>query len=293
MPVSHHATTRTARVRGMAFWQPRATTLALLDTVRSIRGGRRFAAASAADTSRIRRGRARRGGYVEFDAIRDDGANIQTKMGWDSAADLIATWRNDVANFRLDREQNQPHRLLVVVEAAGMAPMVAALTAPYSIPVIASGGFDSTTAKYRLAVTLGEYDGLTEILHIGDHDPSGVHMFTAIVEDVEQFIADLGLPGAVLFTRLAVTPEQVAALGLPTMPPKVGDNRSFQGETTQAEAIPPDALARIVTTAVTDRLDHAAYSAVLARETRIRAGLADTLDRLLGGTDNDHHGDDT
>jgi hypothetical protein len=80
----------------------------------------------------------------------------------------------------------------------------------------------------------------------------------------------------VLFTWLAMTPEQVAALGLPTSLPKVGNNRSCQGENVQAGA-----MARIVTTAITDRLDHAAFGAVLGREARIRAELTATLDRLL------------
>jgi hypothetical protein len=35
------------------------------------------------------------------------------------------------------------------------------------------------------------------------------------------------------------------------------------------------------TDAITDRLDNAVYAPVLARESRIRAGLADMLDWLL------------
>ena len=123
------------------------------------------------------------------------------------------------------------------------------------------------------------------MLHIGDHDPSGVHLFSSMAEDVDALIRDLGLPGEALFTRLAVTPEQVAELGPPTAPPKANDHRSFEGETTQAESIPPDVLAQIVTDAITDRLDPAAYAAVLARESAIREGLVVTLDRLLGDDD--------
>jgi len=32
---------------------------------------------------------------------------------------------------------------------------------------------------------LAEHDRPTEVLHIGDHDPSGTHMFLAFLEDVE------------------------------------------------------------------------------------------------------------
>jgi hypothetical protein len=48
-----------------------------------------------------------------------------------------------------------------------------------------------------------------------------------------------------VFTRLAVTPAQITELELSTAPAKEIDRRSFAGETTQVEAIPPDVLAAI------------------------------------------------
>jgi hypothetical protein len=80
---------------------------------------------------------------------------------------------------------------------------------------------------------------------------------------------------------LAVTPAQVRALNLPTAPAKATDRRSFEGATVQCETIPPDELARIVTAAITARLDRVAYESVLQREKRIRARLTERLDHLL------------
>jgi hypothetical protein len=52
----------------------------------------------------------------------------------------------------------------------------------------------------------------------------------------------------------------------------------------QAEAIPPNVLARIVTDAVTERIDHVALNKVLARERRCRNWLTHQLDHIdLGG----------
>ena len=175
-------------------------------------------------------------------------------------------WKNSDSN----RQQGQPRHRLVMVEAAGMKPMIEAITGDYSIPVIPSGGFDSLTVKHDLAEALGDYDAV-EILHIGDRDPSGVHVFSSAAEDIRALAIGLGFDTDIRFTRLAVTPEQVAELGLPTAPPKEKDKRSFDGnETTQAEAIPPDVLAQIITDAIIERLDHGAYAAVLAREASIR-----------------------
>jgi hypothetical protein len=70
-------------------------------------------------------------------------------------------------------------------------------------------------------------------------------------------------------------------MSLPTAPAKETDRRSFTGETVQAEAIPPDALAGIVRTAIETRLEGAAYAAVLAEEETTRLTLTKRLRPLL------------
>jgi hypothetical protein len=77
--------------------------------------------------------------------------------------------------------------------------------------------------------------------------------------------------------KLLVTPEQIDELGLPTAPAKETDRRSFEGETTQVEAIPPDILVEIIRSTVTSRLDEAADEAVLAEEERTREQFRQTL----------------
>jgi hypothetical protein len=292
----------TTRVRGLAHWEPRAATLALLDTVSSVLTEYLdylpmtirqifYRLVGAHDYPKDERAyqrlietlnRARRDMRIPFSAIRDDGADIQITLGWDSDADLINAWRNSASTFRLDRQHGQPHRLLVMIEAAGMKPIIETVTADYSISVIPSGGFDSLTVKHDLADALGVYTAV-EILHIGDHDPSGVHVFSSAAEDIQALAVGLGLghDTDIRFTRLAVTPEQVATLNLPTAPPKEKDRRAFEGETTQAEAIPPDVLAQIITDAIEQRLDRKAYNSLLKREARIRNQLIERLDRLL------------
>jgi hypothetical protein len=218
--------------------------------------------------------RARRAALISFDAIRDDDTDIRTALGWDSPAEMLEAWLAMAETFRLDRQEGQPVRRIIMVEAAGMRPQIETGADDYGVPVISSGGFDSLTAKYALARALGTYDCETEVLQIGDYDASGEHLFSSLAEDVLQLIEDLGLPGKVRFTRLAVTPSQIAKLGLLTAPPKATDRRSFSGEgTVQAEAIPPDELARIVRDAITSNLNEGALRRVLAREKNIRKRL--------------------
>ncbi len=156
----------------------------------------------------------------------------------------------------IDRQQGQPRRLVVWCEAAGMAPQLQAICAPYSVPVFSSGGFDSVTAKHNIAHEFASL-GSVVVLHIGDHDPSGVHVFGALDEDVSAFLLELG--GVAEFVRLAVLPEHIKAFHLPTAPPKATDRRNFHGATVQAEALPPDQLAATVQQAIEARFDQQAY----------------------------------
>ena len=70
-----------------------------------------------------------------------------------------------------------------------------------------------------------------------------------------------------------MTPEQIAALNLPTVPPKTTDKRAFRGETCQVESIAPDALATILENAIKERLDPSAYYRVLVQEREERERL--------------------
>lgn len=159
-----------------------------------------------------------------------------------------------------------------------MAPQLARIAGTYDIPVISSGGFESVTEKHRFARDLAADDLPAEVLHIGDHDPSGAHLFISLAEDVSAFAERWG--GEINFVRLAVTPDLVEALALPTAPPKPSDNRAFRGETCQAEAIAPDVLADIVREAIVTRIDVNAYGAVLRREDQERRQIMRVLSRL-------------
>lgn len=221
--------------------------------------------------------RARRAQMIEMDDIRDDGLRKVTPHGWESESAILSTFRSYGSRFRLNRQQGQPVHLMVWCEAGGMLPQLAAYCEDYGVPVLSSGGFDSVTTKHNFARDACEFDAV-EILHIGDHDPSGVHMCSSLDEDLSAFVSYYG--GHIEVTRLAVTPAQIQAMGLPQAPPKRTDNRAFSGLTTQAEAIPPRRLRDIVQDALSDRIDDEIFQDTLAEEEEIRLSLTTKLARL-------------
>ena len=218
--------------------------------------------------------KARRARHIPMEDIRDDGFNEISNGGWSSESGLIDTFKRSAERFRLNRQDGQDTHIMLWCEAAGMAPQLGSAAHDYGVSVLSSGGFDSLTTKHDMANKISSYNDV-EILHIGDHDPSGVHICSSLDEDLRAFVDYYG--GNVAVARLAVTPEQVRDMGLPTAPPKTADRRSFSGQTTQAEAIPPRRLREIVVDAIEDRIDRDIYDNVLVQEEEIRGSLAERL----------------
>lgn len=292
---------RTTRPRGFAEWSPRAESLELLDNVRAVLAAYRqylpvsirqifyrLVATTGLDKTERSYGnladmlvRARRAGLISWDDIRDDGYQRSRFTAWDDPADWTRAVLASARQYRRDRQIGQPRRLVLWCEAAGMVPQLERVATPFSVPVVSSGGFDSVTAKHQLAREFVAA-GRTTVLHLGDFDPSGLHMFSSLDEDVRAFVDALSDPDSVRFERLAVTPDQIDELGLPRSPVKKTDRRSFAGAgTVQAEAIPPDRLARIVEDAISDRIDREIFADVLSSEQEERDGLVRRVSSIL------------
>jgi len=221
--------------------------------------------------------KSRRAKVIDMDAVWDDGFTNQIPNFFGSANHFLDSVKSSARLLRLDRQAGQARRLALWCEASGMVPQLQRIADPFGIGVYSSGGFDSVTGKHQIAQLWT--DKPVTVLHIGDHDPSGVHCFSSLAEDVASFADHYG--GDVQFVRLAVTPGQAAFYKLEAAPPKPTDRRRFDGaETWQAEALDPRDLADIVRGAIETRLDRAAYERVLEDEAVARLAV---LDRLSPG----------
>lgn len=271
------------RPRGFASWRPQGDAMALLDDVEAVLEAfrsflpltirqifyRLVATTGFPKTEKAYKrlgqvlNRARRAGLVPWDAIRDDGFHKPVSLGWQDVGSFLDAVRHTVGTFTLDRQQRQRRRVVVWCEAGGMVPQLERVAREFSAPVYSSGGFDSVTVKHQLA---SEFASMGDVLvfHIGDHDPSGVHVFGSLDGDIRAFLNNMG--GSAEFVRLAVTPDQITAHNLPTSPPKPTDRRVFDGDTVQAEALPPDVLASVVRNAIVSSLDPQALAEVLDLE---------------------------
>ena len=224
---------------------------------------------------------ARRGRLVPFDAIRDDGVSTYSLEHFDDRDAFLRHVRHLGARYKRNRLTAQGVHMEVWCEAAGMLPQLHRVAEWYSVPVYSSGGFDSLTAKKRLADRICDMEKPAVILHLGDYDPSGVSIFDSVAADVSAFVeADKphGLV-SVEFERVALTREQVHAHDLPTAPAKATDSRSknWTGGTCQLEALPPDVIADILKEAIERRIDWEQFADDLDAEKHDRTMISGLL----------------
>jgi hypothetical protein len=217
-------------------------------------------------------GRARRAGLISCDAIRDDGITEVIPLSFTGKPDFYREVVLLARGYRRDRLEGQPVRIEIWCEAAGMVPQLVEVAHPFGITVYSCSGFDSTTFNHKAAQRASAGIPLL-VLHIGDHDFEGRHIFNSAMEDVVAWTASM--EGNVRFIRVAVTPQQIEEYDLPTAPPKKAGDRP----TCQAEALEPPVLAEIVKSEVMKHLDFGVYQRVLNREKAERAELIEEVER--------------
>lgn len=290
--VSGRTYTRT-RVRGFAEWKPRPHVLALVDQVRGVLEENRaylpmtarqvfyrLVGAHGYDKTELAYARlletlnrARRARMIPMHAIRDDGGTARGAGGWDSPAQFWRSVRHTAESYTHALDDGQPLAVELWVEAAGMVPMVARVAADFGVTTYSSGGFDSVTVKHEAAQRIAWRDMPTTVLHLGDHDPSGLSILDSAAQDISAFVDDMAAP-APGFVRLAVTSEQTARYRLPSAPQKSTDRRGeHMRHTVQAEAMSPTELTAEVRAALENVVDLAALDAARSRGERERADI--------------------
>jgi hypothetical protein len=233
--------------------------------------------------------RARRSGRIPFWAIRDDGVSRQggESLTYTSPEEFYADHDELVNYYERSWHADQPAHVAVLCEAAGMVPLLGRAVDDYRVEVASSSGFDSLTAKYDLADDVAKafnwHGRQTVILHLGDMDPSGETIFDAISEDVYGFL-DVDVPhkrpeDVAIFERVALTRELVQLYDLPTDPAKESSHSAGWGgrRACQLEALAPDVLARVLTSAIEYHMDLDILKADMEAEVEERRKIAKAL----------------
>lgn len=211
-------------------------------------------------------------GLIDWYAITDRTRNLRGNSHWDTPAEVIESAKY---SYRLDKWEGQPNYVEVWVEKDALVDVVGQACRPLDVPFFSCRGYTSQSEMWAAAQRFTRRDDREQriIIHLGDHDPSGIDMTRDIQERLEMFGAD------VMVKRVALTMEQIDFYTPPPNPAKLTDSRcwgyiqKFGNESWELDALEPKVITDLITEQVTMYRDDTLYQQVCDQERREKREL--------------------
>lgn len=198
-------------------------------------------------------------GLIDWEAIEDRTRNLVTPNHWDSPSEIVAAC---VRQYRVDLWKGQETRPEVWIEKEALVGVIAGVCDELDVAYFACRGYVSQSEQWksgrRARARWRENDQEIVILHLGDHDPSGIDM-TRDNRDRLGLFANVGADISV--NRLALNMDQIEEHDPPPNPTKLSDSRAqgylaeFGGFSWELDALEPRMIERLIRDAVTDLTD--------------------------------------
>lgn len=228
-------------------------------------------------------------GLMDWDAIEDRTREFIRRPRWTSPAELM---RAAAESFHMDMWSTQPRRVFVIVEKEALAGVLSRACSAYDVPLLAARGYPSGTVLREFTMT--DLDPAIDakqrivVLHLGDHDPSGIDMSRDLKERFGMFL--YGYDGARLeetqFIRIALTMDQIEEQEPPPNPAKTTDARfesyraRYGTESWELDALKPEYLDNLVREHISKNINMQKWRARKAEIDDARKSLSKIADEL-------------
>ncbi len=234
-------------------------------------------------------GNGRLAGLTDWDALEDRTRNLRSLSHWDTPGEII---ESAAYSYRLNRWEDQPYYVECWVEKDALIGVVGQVSGRFDVPNFSCRGYVSLSEMYDAAQRIKRqvvYRGKKVIvLHLGDHDPSGLDMTRDIGDRLGMFVGrDVFVTDderknpteAVNIYRLALNWPQITDFNPPPNYAKETDSR-FQayfdryGENSwELDALEPRVLTDLIQRNIERHISRAAWSETGAAEEKGRALL--------------------
>ncbi len=196
-------------------------------------------------------------GLIDWEAIEDRTREFVRQQRWVNGAQILNAC---VHSYHQDMWANQEYRVFVFVEKEALVGVLEPTCREYDVPLLAARGYPSGTVLREFVesdiLPCLEEDRIPIILHLGDHDPSGIDMTRDLTERLELF-ADTPIE----LRRIALNMPQVEEIRPPENPAKSTDSRfasyrRLYGESSwELDALSPAYLANLLSREIDQYLD--------------------------------------
>lgn len=171
---------------------------------------------------------ARLAGLIDWNAIEDRTRNLRKVSTWETPNDIL---ESAAASFKSDLWENQENYCEVWIEKDALVGVIERPCNKLRVPFFACRGYSSQSEQWEAGQRLVrkiDAGKKVHILHLGDHDPSGIDMTRDNEDRLNMFISHHSDPEAFEIHRLALNMDQVKAHKPPPNPAKDTDIR-FDG----------------------------------------------------------------
>lgn len=203
---------------------------------------------------------ARLAGLVSWEHIEDRGREAHG-VDWLGHVPLSVEEAIDRLQYRhnLDLWEGQDRRIEIWVEKQALEEVAQKAADSFRVGYFACKGYVSQSEMWAAGQRLREAIGEGQeplILHLGDHDPSGIDMTRDIEERLSMFAEQ-----DIEVRRLALNMNQINTLNPPPNPAKITDSRfegyrsRFGSSSWELDAVSPDQLVDIIKDEIRTELD--------------------------------------
>jgi len=217
-------------------------------------------------------------GLVDWDHMVDRTRNIQSVGHWRDPADIINACAE---SFAIDKWRGQPWYVEVWVEKDAQVDVISQACEPLDVSYFSCRGYVSQSEMWGAAQRLmrRSHDGRKLLLvHLGDHDPSGIDMTRDIGSRLEVFGIDLKVE------RIALNMNQIEDQRPPPNPAKITDSRArayienYGKDSWELDALDPDFTVNLITEVVKRYRDEGLWDELVREENEHRYDLGQVRD---------------
>lgn len=211
---------------------------------------------------------ARQAGYIDWDAIEDRTRWLHEIPNYANPQAFIKSVLNGYAE---DLYRTQDVHIEVWVEKDALAGVVARACNKWRIPYFPCKGYGSQSELYAAGKRLEGCGKNVFILHLGDHDPSGIDMTRDNRDRLSMFARQ-----PINLRRLALNMDQIEEYDPPPNPAKETDSRfanysELHGdESWELDALEPTVINQLVEDAILELIDVDEFERLEAEETENR-----------------------
>jgi len=218
-------------------------------------------------------------GLIDWDYIVDRTRNLQSLAHWRSPQQIIDAVAQQ---YRHELWARQPFRVEVWIEKDALVGVIAGACERNDVAYFSCRGYTSQSELWGAAQRLMGYEQNGQkvvVIHLGDHDPSGIDM----TRDIQDRLRLFGCGAEV--RRIALTMDQVDQYQPPPNPAKLTDSRStdyienYGDESWELDALDPATLDTLVEGEILSWRNEELWASSLDRQERQRQRLVAVRER--------------